>query len=159
MSGRIGPMLASGVCEQDFETLAAQRSSDMLRHTFGLPPESRTMIIDEFARARSRIGLLLQSKFGVFQSLPLNLLGLGHVDEVVARSMAVRIVRDMEALAEPDKSHGQVRFFFGHLQVLRSFAEGRIRRAQLPQECQQRIQLFALVQANESSIEGKPTYF
>ena len=132
----------------------------MMKHLVDLSVADKAFVVDEFGRAKGRLGLMLQAKFACFEILPLKLMGLAHFDEGVARAAAQDIVRDLRQLrsglcdADWGKTHLQIRWFADHIDELEQFASGLICRAGLPALCQERIRRYACIQINETGVEA-----
>lgn len=164
MAGRIGPQLAAGGCREDFATFARLRSMDMLQHVIELTPQSKAFVMNEFGRAKTRVGMMLQSKFTCFEVLPLKLMGMAHLKEDIARRIASEVaeeVRHMQAeLSASDwqNAHSQVRFFADYIDQLLEYGAGTISRGELPEACQRKIRAFFFLQINETGVEGVRTF-
>lgn len=126
-----------------------------------LSPAERSFVLTEFGRAKARVGFVLQAKLGCFESLPLKLLGLSHVEEAVAAQCAKEVADQVEELQRKlraggfQRVHAKIRFWAQHLVDLRELAAGRTQRRDLCKPLAFEIMRMTFVPLNETTIEGK----
>ena len=65
MAGRVGPLLACGQWQEDLDTFMQTRTADVIGHTLDLMPEGRSMVLDDFSKAKARLSLVVNAKWHV----------------------------------------------------------------------------------------------
>ena len=116
MSGRRAPELAAGALLQCMDELWDTHSASLLvQHSRHLSHTDKLRVLGDWESGRQAFHFYVTVKLAPWQSLPLCLCGIAHMDIVVARRCAVDSLSVIDGLQEDAVTHPLVRRFGGAL--------------------------------------------